>query len=154
MNRPELEFCFQINVDIAAGKVLEAGMTAKGLRRIVPITGGSFEGEAIRGKVLEGGFDWQLWRSDQVTELDARYILQTDDGALITIVNQGLRHGPPETIQRMLNGEQVDPNEYYFRTVPSFETGAEKYQWLVKYVFIATGVRNPDNVIIRVWKVC
>jgi hypothetical protein len=154
MNKPELEFCFQINVNIAAGKGHETGMTGKGLRRIIPITGGTFEGESIRGKVLAGGFDWQLWRSDLVTELDARYILQTDDGALITVVNQGLRHAPPETLQRMMNGEQVDPNDYYFRTVPLFETGIEKYSWLVKHVFIAMGIRNPDNVIIYVWKVC
>jgi hypothetical protein len=154
MKKPELEFSFQINVDIAAGKVKEAGMTGKGLRRIVPIMGGSFEGGNIRGKVLPGGYDWQLLRSDQVTELDARYLLETDDGALITIVNQGLRHGPPEVMQRLANGEQVDPADYYFRAIPVFETGSKKYDWLTKHIFITTCIRNPDKVIVRVWKLC
>ena len=151
MDQPALEFCFRISVDVTG--VQELGKTAKGVRKVVPITGGSFEGPNIKGIVVAGGYDWQLLRADDVTEIDARYMLQTEDGDLITIMNTGLRHGPPEIMQRLAKGEEVDPSDYYFRSVPVFETGNPKYAWLMRSVFIATGIRKPKQVLIDVWRV-
>ena len=127
--------------------------TAKGIRRIVPITGGSFEGPDIIGNVVSGGYDWQLVRSDGVIEIEARYMLQTSEGDLITVVNTGLRHGPPEVMQRLASGDEVDPSEYYFRSVSQFETSNPKYAWLTQSVFIANGIRKPNRVFIDVWRV-
>src|SRR3954465_15248670 len=112
MEQPKLEFAFELKVEV--GNIEELGRVAKGIRKIIPITGGSFEGPEIKGSILPGGYDWQLLRSDDVAEVEARYVLQTDDGALITIVNTGLRYGPSEVMQRMAKGEEVDPSEYYF----------------------------------------
>lgn len=153
MEQPKLEFVFEISVQVTPGKIQEVGETGKGIRRIVPITGGTFEGPAIKGIVVSGGYDWQLQRNDNVSEIEARYVLQTDDGALITIVNKGLRHGPAEVMNRIATGQSVNPDEYYFRSIPVFETGAEQYHWLMKNIFIATGIRKPDKVLIQVWKV-
>ncbi|MFD0751842.1 DUF3237 domain-containing protein [Mucilaginibacter calamicampi] len=150
--QPLLEFCFRISVDVTAG-IQEVGTTAKGIRKIVPITGGSFEGPNIKGKVVAGGYDWQLLRSDEVVEIEARYMLQTDDGDLITITNAGLRHGPREVMQRLAKGEEVDVSEYYFRSIPVFETGNPEYAWLTRSVFIATGTRKPKQVLIDVWRI-
>lgn len=152
MEQPLLEFCFRISVDVT-GDMKELGKTTKGIRRIVPITGGSFEGPNMKGHVVSGGYDWQLLRSDGVIEIDARYLLQTSDGDLITVVNKGLRHGPQEVMQRLANGDEVDPSEYYFRSVPVFETGNQKYAWLMQSVFIASGIRKPKEVFIDVWRV-
>lgn len=152
MEQPGLEFCFRISVDVTGG-IQEVGKTAKGIRKIVPITGGSFEGPNIKGKIVAGGYDWQLLRADDVVEIDARYMLQTDDGDLITLMNTGLRHGPPEVMQRLAKGEDVDASEYYFRSIPVFETGNPKYEWLMRSVFIATGIRKPKQVLIDVWRV-
>ena len=127
--------------------------TTKGIRRIIPITGGIFAGPQINGTIEPGGYDWQLHRSDGVTELEARYVLRTDDNSLITIVNTGLRHGPPGVMQQIARGEEVDPSLYYFRSVPYFETSGPKYNWLTENIFLASGLRNPSEVIIRVWKV-
>ncbi len=151
MEDSKLEFAFELKVQIS--KPQEIGVTAKGTRRIVHITGGSFEGPGIKGMIVPGGYDWQLLRTDGVTEIDARYALKTDDGALITVVNVGLRHGPPDVMQKLAKGEPVDPSLYYFRTVPFFETSETKYNWLTKNIFLATGIREPELVIIRVWKV-
>ena len=151
MNQPALEFSFRISVDVTG--IQELGKTAKGIRKIVPITGGSFEGPNIKGKVVPGGYDWQLLRADEVLEIDARYMLQTDDGDLITIMNTGMRHGPPEIMQRLAKGEEVDPSDYYFRSIPVFETGNPKYAWLMRSVFIATGIRKAKKVLIDVWRV-
>lgn len=151
MEQPGLEFCFRISVDVTG--IQEVGPTAKGIRKIVPITGGSFEGPNIKGIVVAGGYDWQLIRTDGVAEIDARYMLQTDDGSLIMLTNTGLRHGPPEVMQRLAKGEEVDASEYYFRSIPLFETGDPKYDWLTRSVFVATGMRKPKQVLIDVWRV-
>lgn len=152
MQQPQLEFAFRISVDLTGG-VQEVGETGKGIRKVVPITGGIFEGPNIKGTVVPGGYDWQLVRTDGVVEIDARYLLQTDDGDLITITNTGMRHGPPEVMQRLAKGEEVDAAEYYFRSIPLFETGNPKYAWLNQSVFIATGTRKPKQVLIDVWRV-
>jgi hypothetical protein len=147
----ELEFVFELRVEVADIQFM--GDTHRGNRRMIPITGGMFEGPAIKGKIQAGGYDWQVIRTDGVAELDARYVLQTYDGALITIVNQGLRRGPAEVMKRLSEGKEVDPSEYYFRSIPVFETADPKYVWLTQSVFVATGIRKPDKVLIQVYKV-
>ncbi|HAK80816.1 MAG TPA: DUF3237 domain-containing protein [Runella sp.] len=147
----ELEFAFELRVEVA--NIQFMGDTHRGNRRMIPITGGTFEGPAIKGKIQTGGYDWQVIRTDGVAELDARYVLETEDGALITIVNQGLRRGPAEVMKRLSEGKEVDPSEYYFRSIPVFETADPKYVWLSQSVFVATGIRKPDKVLIQVYKI-
>jgi hypothetical protein len=149
-NAIKTEFAFK--AEITLDKVLELGNTQHGNRRIIPITGGSFEGPQIQGTILPGGADWQIIRTDSVAELEARYTLQTSDNALIYVLNRGYRHGPPEVMQRLSKGEPVDPKEYYFRATPVFETSAENYKWLTRYIFIATGERRADRVILDFYK--
>ena len=74
------------------------GAVPHGTRFVFPITGGTFEGERLRGKVLPGGGDWAILRADGVLELDLRITLETDDGALIHMTFDGIRHGPPDVI--------------------------------------------------------
>ena len=151
MQQPQLEFAFELKVQ--ASPLPEIGMTAKGIRRIISITGGSFEGPQIKGTIIPGGYDWQLLRNDGVIEIEARYVLQADDSSLITIVNTGLRHAPENIMQKLGNGEEVDPALYYFRSIPVFETSEPKYNWLTKNIFVANGIRKSAAVIIQVWKV-
>lgn len=148
---PKLEFAFTATISL--GTVKELGNTQHGRRRIISITGGSFKGPAIKGIVEPGGADWQIIRADSVAELDARYTLKTDDGALIYVSNKGYRHGPAEAMQRLAKGEAVNPKEYYFRTTPFFETAAEKYNYLNKSIYIASGERKSDSVVINFFKV-
>lgn len=147
----ELEFAFELRVEVADIQFM--GDTHRGNRRMIPITGGTFEGPTIKGEIQAGGYDWQVIRTDGVAELDARYVLETEDGALITIVNQGLRRGPAEVMKRLSEGKEVNPSEYYFRSIPVFETADPKYLWLTQSVFVATGIRKPDKVLIQVYKV-
>src|SRR5689334_25341486 len=102
------------------------GAVPHGTRVTAPIASGHFEGPRLRGKVLPGGGDWLLLRSDGVLELDLRITLETDDHALIHMTFQGLRHGRPAAIAALGRGEIVDPASYYFRTVPRFEASTEK----------------------------
>ena len=131
----------------------ELGDTPQGRRRIIGITGGRFRGERLAGRVLPGGADWQVIRSDGVADLDARYTLETEDGALIYVRNRGLRHGPAEVIKRLAAGEVVDPKTYYMRTTPSFETGDARYAWLNRMVCVATGARRAAAVELEVFEI-
>jgi hypothetical protein len=131
----------------------ELGDAPHGRRRIIPITGGRISGERVAGRVLPGGADWQVVRTDGVAELDARYTIETADGALIYVSNRGVRHGPPEVLRRLAAGEAVDPALYYMRTTPWFETGDARYTWLNRIVCVATGARRAAAVELEVFEV-
>lgn len=147
---PTLEFAFAIEAEV--GTPLDLGITPHGRRRIVPVLGGRFEGPAIRGRILPGGADWQILRSDGFAELDARYTLETEQGALIYVSNRGMRHGPPEVLQKLNAGMPVDPGSYYFRTVAQFETSAPECEWLTRAIFVGVAEREPAKVNVRFWQ--
>jgi Protein of unknown function (DUF3237) len=138
---------------IRIGPPITVGETPEGLRRVIPILGGTIAGPRLDGTILSAGADYQLIRSDGYTTLDARYTARLADGAVLYIVNTGVRFGPPEVMTRMLNGENVDPTLVYFRTTPRFETASSEYRWLTRPLFLATGARHPDRVEIRVFEV-
>jgi hypothetical protein len=139
--------------DVSVGAPLDLGDVGKGGRRVVPITGGEFSGPDIRGTVVPGGADWQILRGDGVSELEARYTLRTDDGALIMVRNLALRHGPPEVIAALAAGRPVEPGSYYFRGATFFETSAQRYAWLAKSIVVCTGEREPAGVKLKFYKV-
>ena len=139
--------------EIFLDRPLELGDTPQGRRRIIGITGGRFSGERLSGRVLPGGADWQVIRADGVADLDARYTLETGDGALIYVRNRGYRHGPADVLKKLSLGEAVDPSLYYMRTTPSFETGDPRYSWLNRMVCVATGARRAAAVELEVYEV-
>ena len=141
------------NVTLSVGTPQLLGRTPAGDRRVVPVLGGTFDGERLRGTVEPGGSDWILMRPDGAAQLDVRLTLKTDDGALIGMTYRGVRHGPAAVIDRLNRGETVDPSEYYFRTAPFFETSAAKYDWLNRVVAVATGRRPPEGPIYRVFEI-
>jgi hypothetical protein len=142
-----------LRAEITLAPAQELGETPLGRRRIIPITGGSFRGEKLSGRVLPGGADWQIVRADGVAELEARYTLETSDRALIYVRNRGFRHGPADILERLAAGEPVDPSLYYMRTTPLFETGAPRYQWLNRIVCVASGARRAAAVELEVFEV-
>ena len=141
------------DVLVEVGEPIAIGETPQGLRRVVPITGGTIRGERLNGTVLAGGADFQIIGPDGFTRLEARYVIRLDDGALVYVDNRGVRFGPPEVMARITRGEPVDPAQVYFRSAPRFETGAPAYQWLTRPLFIASGARHPDRVALSVFEV-
>ena len=138
---------------ILVGQPIEIGETAQGVRRVIPIVGGGACGPRLYGKILAAGADFQLIRADGVTELQARYVLETADGARVYIENNGLRRGPAEAMERLRRGEAVDPALIYFRTTPRFETAADSYAWLTQHIYVGDGVRHPDRVELAVYQI-
>src|SRR6266700_1016591 len=150
---PVLQTRYVFTITARIGEVTTAGETGHGVRRIVPIIGGEVRGEKVNGKVCPFGADFQIIRPNELIELEARYAFETDDGATVYVENKGIRFGPVELLERLKRGEAVDPELIYCRTVPKFETGSEKYRWLMEHVFIGSAARRPDHVIIDVHQV-
>lgn len=148
---PQLEPLLQVTVTLDPPLVV--GALVVGTRRIIPITGGHFSGARLSGVVLPGGADWQVVQPDGVALLDARYTLQTQDGALIYVQNRGVRHGPPEILAALAQGEEVDPARYYMRTTPIFETGDPRYRWLNDLIVVGSGIRRAAAVVLDFYQV-
>ncbi len=131
-------------LQLQLGAVTMIGATPAGTRRVVQVVGGRFDGERLRGNVLGGG-DWSLEGPDGALRLDSRSTLCTDDGALLYLQHQGVRHGPPEVLQALLHGEAVAPERYYFRTAMRFESGDARYEWLHRCLIVGVGERRPEG---------
>jgi hypothetical protein len=152
MTSPVLQTKYVFTITACIGEVTTAGDIGHGVRRIIPIIGGDVRGD-INGKVLAFGADFQIIRPNELIELEAKYALETDDGATIYVENKGIRFGPVELLQKLKRGEAVDPKLIYFRTAPKFETGAANYRWLMEHLFVASAARHADRVVIDVHQV-
>ena len=132
--------------------ILKFGSTPYGERRIINIQGGTVEGPKLKGKILPGGADWQIVRSDGVVDLRARYTVETDAGGHILVDSEGYRHGPPEVMARLARDETVDPQLYYFRAFMRFETADPAAAWLNRILAIGRGSRENRAVRIEVFE--
>jgi len=141
---PQLRHFCDLSVDL--GPIRELGDGRGGKRRIVPIIGGSVQGPGISGTILNVGADWQTIFADGLAELDTRYAFETDDGAVIEILNYGFRHGPPEVLRQLAEGQDVPPDAYYMRTHARLETGDPRYSWVNSMLFVGTGARFASAV--------
>src|SRR5438445_3118426 len=150
---PQLLTRYVFTITARIGEVTSVGEIGTGVRRIIPIIGGEVKGETINGKVLPFGGDFQIIRPNELIELEAKYAFETDDGAVVYVENKGIRFGPVDLLQKLKRGEPVDPDLIYCRTVPKFETGHEKYRWLMENLFIASAARHADRVVIEVHQV-
>jgi hypothetical protein len=141
-------------LEAALGEPLDLGATAQGRRRVVALTGGTFTGPELSGKLLPGASaDWQIMLPDGTALADLRYTLQTDRGDVLYVQARGVRHGSAEVLARLARGEAVDASEYTFRTSTQIETAAPDLDWLNKGVFISVGGRQPAGVIYETYLV-
>jgi hypothetical protein len=148
---PPLNFFADLSVQVDAPQ--EVGRTAHGLRRLIPILGGEACGDGWRARVLPGGADFQLVVNETLAQLDARYVLETDAGDLVYVQNSAVRSGPPDLMARLVRGEPVDPALIYFRCRPRFETASASLRWINERMFVGTGARHPDKVVMTFFEV-
>ena len=149
----EIKTTHLLTLKLAVSGMQPIGATPGGNRRVGLVAGGSFEGAKLRGVVLPGGADWIIGRPDGATTLDVRIVLRTDDEATIGLTYRGMRHGPAAVMEKVNNGQFVDPAEYYFRTAVNFETAAPKYDWLNRIIGIGTGSRPPEGPVYDIFEV-
>jgi len=150
---PTLEPLARFSVDLEA-PIWELGQTNDlGRRRIIPITGGRFDGARLKGRILDNGADWQVVTADGLAIIDTRYLLQTEDGALIYLQTQGFRYGPADVMADVTAGKPVDPALYTFRVTLRFETSAPAYAWLNRVVAIGSAMRLGKAVVYDAYEV-
>ena len=147
---PALVPMCRIHCEVEA--LVTLGPAPQGERRYVPLGGGTVEGPELQGRLVPGGGDWQVARTDGALEIAAHYVIRTPDGALVEVQSNGLRHGPPEVMARLARGEAVDPAEYFFRTLMRFTTGHPDWQHLNKVMAIARGRREARLVVLDVYR--
>ena len=142
---PRLTLTYRLEATLA--QPLDLGDTAQGHRRIVTLTGGTFTGPELNGKLLPGASaDWQIVLPDGTALGDIRYTLRTDGGDLLYVQSRSVRHGPAEVLARLGRGEDVDASEYTFRAATQIETAAPELDWLNKGVFVSVGGRRSGGV--------
>lgn len=141
-------------LEATLGEPIELGDSAQGRRRIVPLTGGTFTGPTINGKLLPGASaDWQTVLPDGTAIGDIRYTLQTQGGEVLYVQSRGVRHGSADVLARLARGEDVEAREYTFRTSTEIETAAAQLDWLNKGVFVSVGGRQPGGVVYETYLV-
>jgi hypothetical protein len=151
LNPAALEWVSRFEIEL--GPIVSLGQTPWGHRRVVAVKGGRFDGPLIRGVIEPGGADWQVVHDDGMISVDARYTLRTHDGALISATSRGVRFGAPEVLERLGEGELVDPSEYYFRASIVLETGAQEYLWVNRRLFVCSAARLPSAVSYDLYQV-
>jgi hypothetical protein len=135
------------------GALVTLGQAKHGERRYVPLGGGTVVGPELNGSLVEGGVDWQVNRADGALEIAAHYVIRTDDGALVEVQSDGLRHATPEVMARLAAGEAVPRDAYYFRTIMRFTTGAPQWLHLNKVLALAVGQREARAVVLDVYRI-
>jgi hypothetical protein len=151
---PDPSLTLLYRLEAAVGEPLDVGEVSQGRRRILPLTGGTFAGPELNGKLLPGtSADWQIVLADGTALGDIRYTLQTDGGALLYVQSRGVRHGSGEVLERLGRGEDVDPSEYTFRTSTQIETASRELGWLNKGVFIGVAGRSAGGVVYETYLV-
>ena len=137
-SRPEaLESEFLMDMILETQPAVQVGP-----RTVVGVTGGTFEGPKLRGKVIGPGADWPLVINPTLRILDVRTLLVTDDDQRIYMTYRGVIHTPP-----------AGQGERYWRTVPIFETDSKKYEWLTQSVFVGVSFQVPQRVPYRIFQI-
>jgi Protein of unknown function (DUF3237) len=139
--------------EIRVAPIVSLGATTCGERRYVPLLEGIASGEQLQGRILSGGVDWQTLRADGVLEIDAQYVIEARDGALIEVRSVGLRHGSAEVMAQLARGEKVSADSYYFRTHIRFATSAPQWQHLNKLLAVGIGAREATRVMMEVYAI-
>lgn len=136
----ELEYKFLFDLIVLSEDPIEIGTSPIGTRAIYPVQEGTFSGPKLKGEVLKNGGDWLLTIDSTTSKIDARGVLETDDGERIYIQYNGFIH-------------RNDDDSFYFRTNPIFETASEKYSWLNHTLAIGVGEFIEGGVQYKVYAI-
>lgn len=148
--QPTFAPLFTLEVELV--RPIAVGACSAGDVRVIPFREGVFYGPSLRGRILDGGTDWQDVRADRVLEITARYLLETDEGERIEVRSNGLRAGGADAIARLERGERLSADEYYFRTAIRLRTAAPRLARLNDLLAFSRGERFGKGVRLQVFE--
>ena len=143
-----------LRLEVDSQGAAQIGKTPEGRRTIAPVSGGTFEGERLRGTVLPGGSDWVRFRADGAMMIDVRLTLQTLDAAKIYLSYQGRFLGAATAMADLAKGRTLDPGSYSLVTVARFECGDERYSWLNDVIAVGKGEQSGFNPVYTIYEIC
>lgn len=150
---PTLSTRFVAHLSVDVGEPVALGDTPEGRRRLVPILGGHVQGPELSGRVVVGGVDIQVQRTETRTEVDATYAIETDDGDTVFVRNGGIRVASVEDTVSLSHGVPVPAERVYFRTAPHLSTTSGRLAWINDRTFVGRGERFPATVELDVFVV-
>lgn len=121
--------------------------TRKGDLLISLIGGGAFSGERIQGRVLPFGMCTTYTPSEGVNLIYAPILLETEDGARLFMQLDAYLHLAQELEEKLLAGEAVPPDQYYYRGTARFDIGQTQYKWLENRLFVCEGIINDWSAL-------
>ncbi|MDP4089016.1 MAG: DUF3237 domain-containing protein [Bacillota bacterium] len=141
----EADLVLELRVEI--GPFLPVGKGVEGYLNVIPITGGSFKcmdnsGKYVGGTILPGGADWNTRKGETLAHVFAKYTIQTEDGVLISVENEGYLDDNPD-IQTI-------------KTVPKFQVDEDSNYGYLNYGVFVGGLEldfsEKPAVEIKVYK--
>ena len=142
-----------LRLDVDSAGAAQIGRTPEGQRTVAPVTGGTFQGARLSGKVLPGGADWVRFRADGTMMIDVRLTLEADDGALIYLSYQGRFIGAAGAMAQLAQGKTLEAGSYSLVTVAKFECGDERYAWLNDVIAVGTGEQSGFNPVYTFYEI-
>ncbi len=142
-----------LRLTVDAANAARIGPVSTGYRSIAPITGGTFEGERLRGEVLPGGADWVLTSADKVIWIDVRLTLKTQDDALIYLAYNGRLVGDDTALTDIARGKALTPDRYSLAIIAKFECGDDRYSWLNTVIAVGTGKQSGFNPVYSIHEI-
>jgi hypothetical protein len=154
---PKFKLIMEISVDL--NSVITVGDIGKGVLRWVPITGGAFEGPGHDGATLKGivlpyGQDLQLVKANGEWELDATYMLKTNEDEIVLINNKANRFGKKEDLQNLMEGKPFNPENISNAGVTVFEVSSPRLRWMKHHTFFPVGRRSVKGIRMQIIMVC
>ncbi|MCC6474096.1 MAG: DUF3237 domain-containing protein [Burkholderiales bacterium] len=145
---PGLEYVMTMHLTLVPGSLAKIdNLPAGGSRWSISLAGGTFEGPELNGRVLPGGIENPHFRPDNVLVINARRLLETNDGERIYMQNRGFRRAyrdPAKMSAWLTKSEPVSAADMYLRVVSTFETSSGKYDWLTRHIVIGMLI-DSDN---------
>ena len=140
------EFLFRMALEAGAPQMSTGAGARGGELRVIPVTGGTFDGPSLKGTLVPGTTaDWLRVEADGTAHMDVRLVMRTEQGQNFYMHYSGVRTGPPDVLARLGRGEAVDPEAYYFRIAVRFETADPALGWLNRVLAVGIGQRPPSG---------
>jgi len=116
------------------------GATPAGTRAIAPVGEAVFEGDRLRGRVLQPSADWVVVSAEGIATVDVRMLVETHDGAHVYV----RYHGRSDFSQ----GIGAAP----IYSAPLFESGDERYTWVNSIQAVSKGVLDGTALVYEVYE--